>query len=148
MTGLLLIMLAHFAGDFLMQTRTMGRMKSKHAGWLMLHVLFVSLTILAAAGLVMDVKTAIIFTLLNAAAHAITDVALWRLYAFSAWKRRHNTPWEKLPMPKEMGSTAENVKVRIKTRWKYWEDPLFYHTIGFDQFLHYAAIILLYGWLS
>jgi len=57
---------------------------------------------------------------INALAHAVIDWNVWRGYK---WIRRREDP----------------------VTFKYWEDHLFYTTIGFDQMLHLLTIVLIWG---
>ena len=59
------------------------------------------------------------FSLYNALVHLVIDATLWNVY-------------------KEIRSTEGK-------HFKYWEDSLFYTTIGFDQFLHVATLVILGG---
>jgi len=114
---LVLLFFIHFIADFILQSREMGQKKSSSWKWLGYHT-----TIIFLAFVYFGWK----FALVNAAIHAIIDRNIWGLYKWSTYYREPN-------------ATVHN--------WKYWEDHLFYVTIGLDQFLHTATIILLAEYL-
>ena len=149
----------HFIADFLMQDREMGRKKSSEPKWLRKHiwrqwyVFFLGLALY-------DPGLAVVYATLNAALHAVIDWNIWKLYALSVWKRRR--AWlRKRALDKAYEGqlktvgdlmpdllSDDKIKKLMKVEWKYWEDHLFYTTIGFDQLLHATTIIGLWWWLS
>ena len=123
------LLLLHFIADFILQSRAMGQKKSEHFKWLLGHVA-IQFAVFAVGGLfVFD--NPLPFAFLNAFIHGVIDWHIWKLYKYSVWKRRD---------PELFGTIDD-----LKKHWKYWEDHWFYTTIGFDQFLHGATIVLLYG---
>lgn len=58
-----------------------------------------------------------IFAITNAVVHITIDWNIWRLYRF--------------------------IRANESSNFKYWEDQLFYFTIGLDQLLHLLTITIL-----
>ena len=126
--NLILLFIAHFIADFLLQSREMGQKKSQYFKWLMGH-LFIQYFVMLAFVLGItggDWKTATFFSLLNTIIHGIIDWYIWKFYKLHAIRI----------------IKRDRIKVRD---FKYWEDHMFYTTIGFDQLLHTATIVGLYG---
>lgn len=124
----------HLVADFFLQSREMGRKKSTNSYWLSRHIMIIYLVFLIGT---LDWK----FALTNALIHAVIDASIWKLYAFSAWKRRKTVGSNVFP------STKRDDKNVMKREWRYWEDHWFYTTVGIDQFLHGATILLLLEYL-
>jgi len=121
---LLLILIAHFVGDFLLQSDEMAKNKSSSWGWLSEHVLIYSVTLLALVMVLGIISEPFNYPypsnypylwgdwiLINAALHFVTDAITSR---GTAWLYKNNE--------------------------RHW----FFVLIGFDQLLHYAALILTY----
>ena len=125
--------LLHFIADFLLQSREMGKNKSSSIKYLAAHIAII-FSVFAVGTLNLE------FAFWNAIIHMVIDACIWKGYAFSVWRRRHSIlghTWE---------PTTNNdwiAKKKLKEDFKYWEDPLFYKTIGLDQFLHGATILYL-----
>jgi hypothetical protein len=81
--------------------------------------------------------TVFYFALLNTLIHGVIDWNIWKLYKVSAHLRikKQCLPGDRVYYDK------------LVREWKYWEDSVFYDTIGFDQLLHGLTLILLAGWL-
>ncbi len=113
---LLLILIAHFVGDFLLQSDEMAKNKSSSWVWLSLHVLCYSGTLLILVLLLEvtgepDSWKPFEWVAINAVLHFVTDAITSR---GTAWLYKNNE--------------------------RHW----FFVLIGFDQLLHYAALILTY----
>lgn len=108
----------HFIADFILQSREMGKKKSQKFNWLVKH--------LCIQFLIFYPFTSLQFSFVNALIHGIIDWYIWKAYKYSVVKR----------FPLE--------KYTFYVDFKYWEDHLFYTTIGFDQMLHTATLISLY----
>lgn len=111
---LLLILIAHFVGDFLLQSDEMAKNKSSSWIWLSEHVLIYSVTLLVLVMLLEIIGEPQWFfkwVAINAALHFVTDAITSR---GTAWLFKNNE--------------------------RHW----FFVLIGFDQLLHYAALILTY----
>lgn len=125
---LVLAFFLHFVADFILQSREMGKRKSTDILFLVAHLGIQFFVFLPFFGLK--------FALLNALIHGLIDWNIWKLYKYSVLKRSKNGSslgiWD-------VGTELAN--------FKYWEDHLFYTTIGFDQFLHTLTLILLYNYL-
>lgn len=154
---LILLMVLHFIADFLLQSRQMGQKKSEQFKWLVAHlsiqfaVFFVGilsyLCIYAKVYLMNFLNNppgpgtpyeyilsfaifSFQFSILNTLIHGIIDWNIWKLYKVSVAFRNKDKSVEEL-----------------KKTFQYWNDHLFYTTIGFDQLLHTATIVALYSWL-
>ncbi len=125
--GLLIyLFVLHFIADFILQSREMGKKKSVEFSWLSAH-LQIQAAIFLVFLLPINLLFAAKFAFLNALIHGIIDWNIWKLYKVSVYLR-------------DKRATPET--------WKYWEDHLFYTTIGFDQLLHASTLIGLYWYLS
>jgi len=135
MTTLLICLCLHFIADFILQSREMGKNKSSSYKWLGLHLLIQFLVFL---------PIGLKFSLCNAIIHGIIDKNIWNLYKFSAYLRIKK-------MVEPLYYSEENKKhlfEKFGKEWKYWEDHLFYTTIGFDQLLHIGTIVMLLEYLK
>ena len=135
-----------------MQSREMGQKKSSEFKWLFRHLtiqwLFFAFGLVYFVGPVL----ALAFATLNAVVHGIIDWYIWKGYKLTA-HIRINKEVDKLaaaliaggvPMDAETHKAAYDAGVQD---WKYWEDHVFYSTIGFDQLLHILTIIGLFALL-
>lgn len=79
-TAIAIILLAHWAGDFLLQSNKMAMEKGRDNLWLTLHVISYSSVMLLVSFLLFGFSIAAIqWTLVNAALHWITDYYTSRL---------------------------------------------------------------------
>lgn len=123
---LIYLFVLHFIADFILQSREMGKKKSQEFNWLVRH-LSIQFGIFLIGLALFNVRYAVEFAGLNALIHGLIDWNIWKFYKVSVYLR-------------DKTATAET--------WRYWEDHLFYTTIGLDQLLHGATLIGLYQWLS
>lgn len=129
------LMILHFFADFIWQSREMGTKKSTEFLWLLRHliiqygVLAAGLTPIFLLGIISGPKY-LFMCCLNTLIHGIIDWNIWRAYKYSVVIRN---PYVDPPV--------------LKATWQYWEDHWFYTTIGFDQLLHTATLIILWNWL-
>lgn len=117
MEKLLLAILIHFVADFVLQSRAMGKGKSNNILWLLAH-----LAIQYGAFYYFFGHN---FALANAVIHGMIDWNIWKLYKWSV----------KLRNPRMSIEDAQD--------YRYWDDHLFYTTIGLDQMLHMGTLIIL-----
>lgn len=118
----------HFVADFLLQSREMGRNKSKQIGWLAIHLAIQAVVFSFGLSMVIGIKSATWFAVINTAIHGLIDWNIWRLYVKSVIWRRSRDGSFKL----------------VDNQYPYWEDPVFYATIGFDQMLHFLTLAVLW----
>lgn len=151
---LVYLFILHFIADFLLQSREMGQKKSSEPRWLFKHlgiqfgIFFVGLLPMLLylmynpelmiiqsykyALLGTAIFKALAFCFWNTVAHGIIDWNIWRLYKLSVKYRLGRWP-----------ETNPKVKRWLDTGvWEYWEDHIFYTTIGFDQMLHMSTLVL------
>ena len=117
---MILLFILHFVADFVLQPRKMGRMKSTHIGWLLAHVFIQFIVFFPFTGLK--------FAACNALIHGVIDGSVWNIYKAVCLMR--------FPGLRDQ---------KIGALYKFWEDDLFYKTIGFDQMLHGLTLIYLSG---
>jgi hypothetical protein len=121
----ILLIGAHFFGDWYLQPRWMATSKSSDFNTLSLHVGTVSLIL----GLALFHTVALPILLwklgVNAIIHGIIDWNLWTFY-----KRivRNEGPRTDVEMAK----------------FEYWKDKRFYDFIALDQFMHLATLAILF----
>ena len=108
---MIFIFIAHFIGDFLLQTRWMATNKSNKMTALAAHILVYG-GALYVGTLFTSMDNNLTYVLINMLLHAGVDGLIWNGYKYT-------------------------VKLRGgDMSFKYYEDPHFYSTIGFDQLLH------------
>lgn len=110
------LLFLHFLSDFLLQTREMALKKSAQPLVLFAHVHIIFLTFFLGTTPFIGATKALLASALNSATHAVIDWNIWRGYKYL---RRRQPP-----------------------DFKYWEDSLFYTTIGLDQLLHVWCLVL------
>lgn len=77
---------------------------------------------------------AILFATANAVIHGIIDWNIWRGYKYTVKIWMQNNP------------DHQATKHYLKTgEFKFWEDHVFFTTIGLDQLLHGLTLVLLAG---
>lgn len=124
------ILCLHYIADYLFQTPEMGRQKSEKLKVLFKHCL-IHFGVFAVGMLDLGIGVALMFALITAILHGIIDWFLWRGYKQSVLLRNPGIPLEVL-----------------KREWRYWEDPWFIKTIGFDQLLHGLCLVGLWNLFS
>jgi len=135
---LITILFLEWIGDFLLQSREMGKTKSEKPSVLIQHLVLLSIP-LAVAGWVwgLDPIKWMWFLWLNAAIHGFIDWNIWKGYKYSVLSRLGLIGMDLDHPP---------IKKQIE-EYRYYEDSWFYSTIGLDRFLHVATIIGLYALL-
>jgi len=71
--GILILLVAHFVGDFVLQFEKMATLKRKSLFWLSFHVSVYTATLFLFCLFLMDVRMAAIYAILNGIAHWIVD---------------------------------------------------------------------------
>lgn len=167
------MMVLHFVADFILQSREMGQKKSVEFKWLVHHLWIQYMIFLAGLFMFFSVAamfsaswyffaltpTQIIslaskFALYNAVIHGIIDWNIWKFYKLSAHKRIIKQIREAYKVKFGEDTAVDDKTLIVVTapemyqekvkNWQYWEDHLFYTTIGFDQMLHALTIIALF----
>lgn len=127
-----IIFCLHFVGDFLLQSRSMGRNKGKSILWLFAHV-FVYTTFLFwgwssfigfseySFYVMFGVYHLIFIT------HFLTDLITSKISGYAYIK-----------------CTDNNLSKKLKYRWEY----MFWSIIGLDQLIHIISLILIYNYLN
>jgi len=129
---ILIIFCLHFVGDFLLQSRSMGRNKGKSILWLFAHV-FVYTTFLYwgwssfigfseySLYVMFGVYHLIFIT------HFLTDLITSKISGYAYLK-----------------CTDNNLSKKLKYRWEH----MFWSIIGLDQLIHIISLILIYNYLN
>lgn len=130
----------HFIADFVFQSREMGQKKSSEFKWLAFHLAIQTAFFVAGLSIVIAPLIALKIALLNSLVHGVIDWHIWRGYKFLVAKRLYDVGNGKLghSLVSDPGYLGEG-----GGQWRYWEDHMFYTTIGFDQLLHGLTIIAL-----
>ena len=122
LTILSILILAHFLGDFILQSREMGKKKSnlfQEPWWLFGHGFIIFLTtVVCLLPHKIDFAINLQGSLISALLHMLIDSCTWNIYK---WVRRKEDP----------------------ATFKYWEDHHFYITIGGDQMLHMLTLLII-----
>ncbi len=111
---IILLLAAHFIGDFLCQSRVMALNKTKSLYYLSMHGLFVGIPIFLVFFMFKPTLLALILTAIYVIVHCMQDFFIWTIA----------------------------IRLFGKSE-KYWESKRFYDIIGFDQFLHVALLVFL-----
>lgn len=77
----LVLLVAHWVGDFLLQSRKMAVEKHKSLKWLLFHVLTYTIVLLAISQLVFSWQVGLGYAVFNGALHLITDFFTSKLAA-------------------------------------------------------------------
>lgn len=120
--------LLHYLADWILQSLEMGRQKSNKLSVLCQHISVIFLVIFVGTIPMLGVEQAAIFSGANAITHAIIDWNIWRVYKLTVKFRYPKVPEEEL-----------------RKTFKFWEDPVFGHFLGFDQLAHYIILYVIYG---
>lgn len=142
---LLILFGLHYFSDFLLQGRSMGKGKVSNPYWMGGHwaIIFLPLLLggffLAKESLNGPVGPFNILTLALCISflHCAQDWLIWSLYKMSIKIRLRNKY-------KVLDSSNKDIAIEYRD-WEYWDDKWFFNTIGIDQLLHYATIILVYN---
>lgn len=152
MVDLILMFLGHFVGDFLLQSRDMGKKKSENFEILFSHLAIVFATTFVFLLFAMPMSRAIPVALANAIIHGVIDWNIWKLYKLYAMKSikeaAQEIAWAKRlsivnKLPEQIKMEKMECLIQAREQFKYWEDHWFYATIGFDQLLHALTMIVL-----
>jgi hypothetical protein len=147
------IMFLHFLADFILQPREMGQKKSSEFKWLAGHIAIQISVMAIGLMLLLEPWTSIKFAVLNGLIHAVIDWNIWKGYKLTAYYRLRKVKAEDVecdsPAQWDMVQAMDNKQLVefLGKRWKYWEDHLFYTTIGLDQFLHITTLVILWWWV-
>lgn len=122
MEAILILLAAHFTGDWFLQSRKMATSKSGSFSVALEHGAIVTAVLfLAGLWLFSDKAIVLLFALYNGIAHIIQDIGIWKLYAEV---HKH------------------------KPSFKWWEDYWFYTGVAVDQLLHLSLLVVTYYWLT
>ena len=138
-----LLLITHFVADFILQSREMGKKKSSEPIWLFKHLTIQLSAFAIVLAPIVGPSRAVGFALANAVIHGVIDWNIWRGYkALVHWRLydEKGQTWKPESQGKPLHSLMSDTGV-----WQYWEDHLFYATIGFDQLLHGVTLVLLAG---
>lgn len=125
------ILLLHFFADFILQSRAVAKNKSTHLNYLAFHIMTQFVVLTVGLLIVSDPFQVVLFGLVNAVAHAVTDWYIWRGYKLLViWREGYLAQWR--------AGAIDNVT----KYFKYYEDHWFYVTIGLDQLLHVTVLIV------
>lgn len=147
---LIIILIAEFIGDFLLQSRETALSKSKDIRYLIKHLCQIAWALaigFAFTGL--NVFAALGFILCYCLIHGIQDWYIWNGYKWLVHKRIKEDAEEQADKGFNTQASVpyviENKLKRYVKERDYAEDKAFYDTIGLDRLLHIITIIILYG---
>jgi hypothetical protein len=147
------LLILHFVSDFLMQSREMGEKKSSDLKFLLFHVLIIFSVFYLGLNLYyafdfsflpnilnlifqsdrISPLNILYFCILNSVVHLVIDALIWNLYKLY-YKNQFN---------KMIEADSSKLFSHLRDNFKYWKESSFYNTIGFDQLLHTATLIIL-----
>jgi hypothetical protein len=79
MQNAIVLLLAHWVGDYLLQTNEMATQKATSLKWLTIHVAVYCIPILVAGILLFSMQQALTYLAINASLHWLTDLVTSRL---------------------------------------------------------------------
>ena len=141
MIDLIVLFTTHFLSDIVLQSRVMGKEKSKDFGWMLAHAGVISIMFFI-AGLfifkdtILSGENAMLLGAGIALIHCMQDWFVWVMYRCHVKvqiinKLRHY-------------SSRHSIDYEMK-QWKCLKDYWFFFTIGIDQYLHYILIVVIWG---
>lgn len=136
-TLIVYMLFLHFIADFVLQSRKMGKEKSNSFGYLFGHIMIQFGVMFIGLLFKLNMLQAYQISGLNALIHGIIDWNIWKLYKRRVIQKVKNSDLFAHDM---YGLTKHGEN--ILSQYEYWNDHGFYLTIGFDQFLHSATILL------
>lgn len=142
MIDLIVLCSAHWIADIVLQSRAMGKEKSKDLMWMLGHFLIIFLTFFA-AGLfvfrnhIIPPEPALWLAALVACTHCLQDGFIWFVYRC----RVKVSVLNKLAKDGKSGMYAASAM----RDWKCLSDYWFFFAIGVDQYLHYILIVVIWG---
>ncbi len=147
---LIMLLVAEYVGDFLLQDREMAVNKSKHIPTLLLHLLAIFICI-AATGLGFGWASVYVAGC-YIVVHGIQDWFIWNGYKWSVGKRLKKEAKEDLGTIGSEGRPWYNEEERLERITKayignneYVDDKVFWDTVGLDRLLHIITLIILWG---
>jgi len=139
-----LLLIAHFIADFILQSREMGKNKSKNYIYLTSHIWIIFCVVSFFAYFVFgSLEKAILFSFWNALFHMLIDSLTWNIYGCSVLLRIYGYD--------QVFDKDFNFKDKSKTTletFKWWEDHWFMVTIGADQIAHMIVLFELFKYFS
>lgn len=139
----ILLILAHFSGDWLLQTRAMAENKSRYFTTLLFH-LALMLSPIAAVVIIlhpMPANPLVGALFLYAVAHGIQDWYLWRFYVqIRGGDNAFEVPTGGQPFWRGLQETKVYATPKLNMRHDY----AFYSTIAIDQMLHLVVLFLIF----
>jgi hypothetical protein len=115
------LLFLHFVSDFILQTRYMATNKSIRVSVLLEHLAIIGLTFVIGLSPLTGLLRATAYTGINIVIHGLIDWNIWNVYKYWVGRR---------------------LGTKRLDGFRYWEDHLFYVTIGFDQLLHALTLVL------
>lgn len=144
---LVVLLMAEYIGDFLLQSREMALTKSSDDKVLLRHVTIIFCTMVFFS---IDFGLKVIpLALIYCFIHGVQDKVIWNGYKWWVKKRI-------IEIHEKVGKQA-NVSEEKKQEWikaalrrfesdkEYAEDKAFYDTIGLDRLLHVVTLVVLYA---
>lgn len=143
MIDLIALCSAHFISDIVLQSRTMGKEKSKDPMWMFAHFLLVFLTFFIAGlfvfrDMILPVEDAALLACGVALIHCMQDWFVWMLYRCHVKVRVVDR------LTQHSGIHNHSISSAMK-QWKCLKDYWFFFAIGIDQYLHYILLIGIWG---
>lgn len=129
--------LLHFIADFLLQSREMGQKKSSDPKFLYKHLAIQWAVFFIGLQVVSGFVPVLLFTTLNAAIHGLIDWHIWRGYKYTVKGWLENNP-----------DHPDTITYKTTGVWRYWDDHVFYTTIGLDQMLHAFTLLGAAYWVG
>jgi len=109
------LLISHFIGDFVFQSRKMAENKSKSLPYLLLHIFVIIMSLNLPA---MIFKIAWFVPIVYGLLHGMQDLFLWKFYKY--------------------------LYSKLDRKVNYYEDYWFYFTIGLDQLIHLIVLFLIF----
>lgn len=153
---LIIILVAEYVGDFLLQSRYTALNKSKDIRVLGRHLFEIAIMLCAGFALipfllkgVLPLMAVAYFIGWYCLIHGVQDWFIWNGYKYLVYRRVKKAAVEQY---KKGNNTKDSIKYVVENKMKsfvtdkeYAEDKAFYDTIGLDRVLHVITLVVLYG---
>ncbi len=134
----ILLLLSHFLGDWIFQSREIAENKSKKLYVLFVHLLYVHLTLFPICFYILNynISNTLFLLSINLVLHGLIDWNIWKLYP-----RIIKTSFQK----KYTEEDVVNLKLEEFMKYNlYAKNYMFYTFIAIDQFLHLSILFYLF----
>ena len=136
MINIILILIAEYIGDFLLQDREMALNKSKDIKVLLKHLRKIGAMLFIPLIFMLPIYNVLLFIGVYCLVHGIQDWFIWKGYGLIVYRR--------FKVNKSHNQTMERCEKFVLNK-EYADDKVFYDVIGLDRLLHVITLVVLCG---